>query len=36
MGEHLEPASLEPEPVLVAAGGQTVFHPLHQILPEVE
>ncbi|HSU84868.1 MAG TPA: DUF692 domain-containing protein, partial [Thermoanaerobaculia bacterium] len=35
MGEHLEPSEPEPEPALANAG-QTVFHPLHQILPEVE
>jgi hypothetical protein len=41
MGEHLEPPAIlekTPEPALVAAGDHsaTVFHPLHQILPEVE
>jgi len=36
MGEHLEPeAAPEPEPALAAAH-ETVFHPLHRILPEVE
>jgi hypothetical protein len=36
MGEHLEPASLDPEPALAAEHGEAVFHPLHQILAEVE
>jgi uncharacterized protein (UPF0276 family) len=38
MGEHLEPASPDPESALAAGGGRgdAVFHPLHQILAEVE